>query len=75
MKLFNNTSDEVQYTVSTSSSDSCGNIDPGQTADEPTYDNTPGVSVYFSTISGDAFAVTIPQTNEGMTVTVGIYFE
>jgi hypothetical protein len=75
MKLYNNTSDEVMYTISTSSSDSWGNIDPGQTADEPDYDNTSGVSVYFSNNSGEPFSITIPETNEGMSVTVGIYFE
>jgi len=75
MKLYNNTSDEALYTISTSASDSCGTIDPGQTADEPTYDNTSGVTVYFSNNSGGPFNLTIPETNEGMTVTVGIYFE
>lgn len=75
MKLYNNTSNEVLYTVSTDSSDSCGTIDPGQTADEDAYNNTQNVSVFFSNNSGGAFSVTIPSTGEGMAVTVGIYFE
>ena len=75
MKLFNNTPDSVQYTISSSTSDNCGNIDAGQTADEPYFDNTPGVTVDFSTNSGNPFNITIPETNTGMTVTVGIYFE
>jgi len=75
MKLFNNTSDAVMYTISTSTSDSCGNIDPGGTADEPTYDNTNNVIVDFSTNSGNPFQITIPESNEGTVVTLGIYFE
>ncbi len=75
MKLFNNTSDEVMYTISSSTSDNCGNIDPGQTADEPFFDNMTGVTVGFSTNSGDPFKVIIPETTTGMTVTVGLYFE
>ena len=75
MKLFNNTPDSVQYTISSSTSDNCGSIDPGQTADEPYFDNTQGVTVDFSTSSGNPFNITIPETNTGMTVTVGIYFE
>ena len=75
MQLYNNTSNEVLYTISAGSSDSCGTIDPGQTASEPSYDNTQNVSVFFSNNSGGPFSVTIPNTGEGMSVTVGIYFE
>lgn len=75
MKLYNNTSDQVEYTISSATSDNCGSIDAGQTADEPFFDNMKGVTVYFSTTSGNPFNVTIPESNEGMTVTVGMYFE
>ena len=75
MKLFNNTPNEALYTISSSSSDNCGTIDAGQTADEPYFDNQNNVSVYFSNNAGGPFDITIPQTNTGMTVTVGIYFE
>jgi hypothetical protein len=75
MQLFNNTSNEALYTISAGSSDSCGTIDPGETAEEPNYDNTQNVSVYFSNNNGGPFSITIPNSGEGMTVTVGIYFE
>jgi len=75
MKLYNNTPVSVEYTISSSTSDNCGNIDPGQTADEPYFDNMQGVTVDFSPNSGGPFNITIPETNTGMTVTVGIYFE
>ena len=75
MKLYNNTSNEALYTISAGGSDSCGTIDPGQTADEDAYNNTQNVSVFFSNNSGGPFSITIPSTGEGMAVTVGIYFE
>jgi hypothetical protein len=74
MKIWNNTSNEILYTISTEQSDSCGTIDPGQTADEPAYDDTQNVTVYFSNNAGGPFDVTIPNSGEGMTVTVGIFF-
>jgi len=75
MKLFNNTPNEALYTVATDSSDSCGTIDPGQTAKVDGYDDTQNVQVFFSNNAGGPFSVTIPSTGEGMAVTVGIYFE
>jgi len=75
MKLFNNTPNEALYTIAGGGSDSCGTIDPGQTADEDTYNNMQNVQVFFSNNSGGPFSVTIPNTGTGMAVTVGIYFE
>jgi hypothetical protein len=75
MKLYNNTNDEVEYTISSATSDNCGNIDAGQTADEPFFDNMQGVTVDFSTDSGNPFNITIPESKEGVTVTIGLYFE
>ena len=75
MQLYNNTSNEVEYTISTSSEANCGTITAGGTAEEPSFDNTNGVTVAFSTSNEAPFSVTIPETNEGMVVTVGIYFE
>ena len=75
MKLYNNTSDVVEYTVSCSTSDNCGSLDPAQTTDLPYFDNQPGITVDFCPVSGNPFKVTIPESKEGMAVTVGIYFE
>jgi hypothetical protein len=75
MQLLNNTSNEVLYTISAGTSDSCGTIDPGQTAEEPSYDGTQNVSVFFSNNNGGPFTITIPESGEGKVVTVGIYFE
>jgi hypothetical protein len=75
MLIYNNTSNELLYTISTGQSDSCGTIEPNQSVDEPAYDNTPNVTVYCSNNNGGPFDVTIPNTGEGMAVTVGIYFE
>jgi hypothetical protein len=76
MKLYNNTQNEILYTISAGQSDSCGTISPGDTADEDAYNNTNNVTVYFSNNDNSyPFSVTIPNTGEGMAVTVGIYFE
>ena len=76
MLLYNNTQNEVLYTISAGQSDSCGTINPGDTASEPTYDNMQNVTVYFSNNDNSyPFDITIPSTGEGMAVTVGIYFE
>ena len=75
MQIFNNTNNEVEYTISTSSADNCGTINAGGTAEEPSFDNTNNVTVAFSTINETPFSVTIPETKSGMVVTVGIYFE
>lgn len=75
MLLYNNTQNEVLYTISAGQSDSCGTINSGDTASEPAYDNTQNVTVAFSNNDGGNLNITIPSTGEGMTVTVGIYFE
>ncbi len=75
MKLYNNTPNEALYTISCSTSDNCGTIDPGQTADEPYFDKQNNVVVDFSRNGGGPFDITIPETNTGMAVTIGIYFE
>ena len=75
MKLYNNTQDQVIYTISDNTSDNCGVIDMGQTADEPSFDNTQGVTVAFSNNLGGQLNIFIPEPEPGMTVTVGIYFE
>ncbi|MDX6383449.1 MAG: hypothetical protein QOK48_1022 [Blastocatellia bacterium] len=75
MKLYNNTQDQVIYTISDNTSDNCGVINAGDTADEPSFDNTQGVTVAFSNNVGGQLNIFIAEPQQGMTVTVGIYFE
>ncbi len=76
MNLFNNTAVEAFYSIASSDSGDCGNIDPQGTADLPYYDNQPSVTVSFAPAQENgAFSVTIPETNTGMAVTVGLYSE
>ena len=76
MNVFNNTSDELQYLITSSTLESNGTVEPGQIADEPDLDNLQAVTATFNNASGStAFNITIPESKEGMTVTVGIYFE
>ena len=51
-------------------------VEPGQTADEPDFDNNQSVTANFSTTAGNStLTINIPESKEGMTVTVGICFE
>jgi hypothetical protein len=76
MKVFNNTSDEVEYMMTSLNLEHNGTVEAGQTADEPDFDNQQSVTASFYNASGgSAFNIIIPDSNEGMTVTVGLYFE
>jgi len=75
MTLYNNTPTQVFYNISSASSGDCGNIDPGQTVDWPGYDNQVNVTVSFIPSSGQDFSVTIPESETGKAVTIGIYLE
>lgn len=75
MTLNNNTPIQVFYSITSASSGDCGTIDPGQTADWPSYDNQTNVGVAFESNSSSGFSVTIPQPKPGMAVTIGIYLE
>jgi hypothetical protein len=76
MEIYNNTGDEVVYNVSSSTIDDSGTLDPGETSDDdPAYDNQQNATVTFATTSGNTFGINIPESKEGMTVTVGVYFE
>ena len=76
MNVFNNTSDELQYLITSSTLEHDGTVEPGQTADEPDFDNLQGVTATFNNAAGStAFNILIPESKEGMTVTVGVYFE
>jgi hypothetical protein len=76
MKIFNNTSDGLQYLIQSSTLEHDNSVGPGETADEPDFDNNQGVTASFYNSSGsNTFDITIPESKEGMTVTVGVYFE
>jgi hypothetical protein len=74
MRIYNNTSDEVLYTITAESGNSRGTIDPGETVEEPSYDNENDITVSFSNNDGGPFRVTIPKTRPGMAVTLGLFF-
>ena len=78
MQLYNNTPNELFYSISSPNSADCGTINPGETAPWPGYDNTANVSVSFSgTVQSPTppFAITIASTGVGKAVTIGIYNE
>jgi hypothetical protein len=75
MTLYNNTPIQVFYSITSGGSGDCGTIDPGQTADLPSYDNQSNVGVAFEPNSGTGFSVTIPESGTGKAVTIGIFLE
>ncbi len=79
MTLYNNTNNEVFYGISYAGAGDCGTIEAGQTVDMPGYDNQENVRVTFTPTpvgqQASPFSVTIPQSGEGMAVTIGLYQE
>lgn len=81
MNLYNNTPDELYYSIASPSSGDCGSIESQDTTSLSSYDNSENVSVTFSALPASAppeitpFKITIPDTGAGMTVTIGIYQE
>ena len=76
MEIVNNTNDAFVYMITATDLQHGGNLDPGQTADEPDFDDQQNVTVnFYSTTDNETFEVNIPQTGEDMSVTIGIYFE
>lgn len=80
MKLYNNTNNQVFYSINSPGTADCGNIAAGGTTDLPYYDKQATVNVAFEVQSttinpSPPFSVTIPQTGTGMAVTIGIYVE
>jgi len=76
MNVYNNTSDVLEYEIVASSGGHDGQVPPGETAEEPNFDNNEWVRATFWNSSGsDSLSLTIPETKEGMTVTIGIFFE
>ena len=79
MQLYNNTPNQLFYSIGDASSADCGTIDAGQTAALPYYDNQQNVNVSFQVNHGGSnptpFSVTIPSSGTGMAVTLGLYTE
>jgi hypothetical protein len=81
MKLTNNTPLEVFFGITSPGFGDCGTIAPGGTSDWPSYDNQENVRVSFSVMPPSQppqitpFKITIPESGEGMAVTIGIYQE
>lgn len=76
MDLYNNTSNEAFYGISTANSADCGTIAPGDTVSLPGYDNQTNVVVTFTaTPNASSFDLTLNDTGTGKVVTVGLYHE
>jgi hypothetical protein len=80
MKLYNHTGNNVFYGISSSKSVDCGTIDAGDTTDLPYYDNQENVRVTFTALpvsdnQATPFSITIPDSGEGMAVTIGLFQE
>ncbi len=75
MKLFNNTSNEALYIITTEPQSEEGTLKPGEGVELPQYDNQKAVEVKFKNAGEGPFKLTIPKTRPGMAVTVGIFFQ
>jgi hypothetical protein len=76
MNVFNDTNDEVVYMLTSSDLEHSGTVEAGQTAEEPDFDNQEGVTAtFYSTSPEGTFSIEIPESKDGMTVTIGIYFQ
>lgn len=81
MNLFNNTPDELYYSIASPGMGDCGSIESQGTTGLSSYDNSDNVTVTFSVLPASTppevtpFKITIPQSGTGMTVTIGIYQE
>ena len=81
MNILNATPVEVHYDISMTGSGDCGNLNAGDSAEWPAYDNSENVQVSFVAMPVSqppdvtSFAITIPETGTGMAVTIGIYAE
>ena len=75
MILFNNTPQEVTYGVNYEGGGDCGNLDAGQTFDQPGWDANPTIQVYFSPYDQGPLSVEVTETGTNTTVTIGLYYE
>jgi hypothetical protein len=81
MKVYNNTPNQIFFSISSPGAGDCGTIDSGDTSDWPSYDNQENVRVGFAAMPSSQppeitpFKITIPDSGEGMVVTIGLYQE
>lgn len=79
MLLYNNTPQELFYSIGAANAADCGTINAGDTADLPYYDNQTNVSVAFvvqtSNPNPAPYVIDIPSTGTGKAVTLGFYVE
>jgi hypothetical protein len=62
MLLVNETNQTVSYTISSSSSSDCGQIDSHGVKDVSGYDNQTNVTIHFSPVSGPSFMQEVGTT-------------
>lgn len=80
MKIYNNTPDTAGYNVNWEDGGDCGQIDPGDTIANPSW-NGMNIQVRMRALPDQPgggispFSITIPQTKPGMAVTIGMYHE
>lgn len=81
MKIYNNTQNGIFYDTHVSSGGGdCGTIEAQQTL-EIGWDETDNVTLHFTALPPEPqggvtpYTVTIPQSETGMTVTIGLYQE
>jgi hypothetical protein len=77
MQLYNNTPNQLFYSIGDGTAADCGTIDAGQTTSLPYYDNQQNVSVSFQVNASGPnptpYSITIPTSGTGMSVTLGFY--
>jgi hypothetical protein len=79
MKLYNNTEQAVNYWVNYEGGGDCGSLSGYGSTESPGWDNE-NLTVEFvglpdTEAGGTALSVTLPQTNSGTAVTIGLYHE
>lgn len=79
MQLYNNTPQQLFYSIGDNNSGDCGTINAGDTADWPYYDNQTNVQISFAVEGGGPnpvpFTIKIPSTTTGNSVTLGLYVD
>lgn len=79
MQLYNNTPQQLFYSIGTNNAGDCGTIKPGDTADWPYYDNQTDVQVSFVVQNAGPnpmpFTILIPSTTTGNAVTLGLFVD
>ncbi len=78
MQLYNNTPQQLFYSIGSPGAADCGTIDAGQSTELPYYDKTANVTVSFQVNTASPnpapLVVNIPSTGTGKAVTIGLSF-